>query len=154
MDLWNSIQRLNHHKQFLSTSGVHEESHFGLDQCFPTLNCIFFLSSYPVKTHLPLRTAIIRLLQNLMSWIKCVLAGQHGKPAGQCSPSTRVGKHLNRRTSKWVPDLVVSGIQQGVQVLQRCRRFVFESSKQATLNGSELGCLIWEQILISLRIDT
>lgn len=52
-----------------------------------------------------------------------------------------------------VSDLVVGGVQQCVQVLQRGWGFVFESSQQAALDGSELDRPLRQQILVALGTD-
>lgn len=53
-----------------------------------------------------------------------------------------------------VSDLVVSGVQERVQVLQRCWSFVFESGQQAALDGSELDRSLRKQVLVLLSTDT
>lgn len=52
-----------------------------------------------------------------------------------------------------VSDLVVGGVQQRVQVLQRRRGLVLESGQQAALDGSELDGLLRQQILVALGFD-
>jgi len=51
-------------------------------------------------------------------------------------------------------DLAVGGVQQGVQVLQWRRRFVFEAGQQAALDGSELDRPLRQQVLVLLSTDT
>lgn len=63
------------------------------------------------------------------------------------SPNRRVLSYVN------ASDLAVSGVQQRVQVLQGCWGFVFESSQQAALDGSELDSPLWQQVLVLLSIN-
>lgn len=50
-------------------------------------------------------------------------------------------------------DLVVGGVQQRVQVLQRCWSLVLEAGQQAALDGSELDRPLRQQVLVALSAD-
>lgn len=59
-------------------------------------------------------------------------------------------KQRNQTGRKWWSNLVVGGVQQSVQVLQRRRGLVLEAGQQSALDGPELDSSFRQQVLVLL----